>query len=314
MQETTGTRGNDPRRGTATASSGKQGKMDSTGTIAIVTDATADVPENERDAERTGLPWVVLPERWITPDGLEFIDDGSPSRELVGLILDSGLDPEPTEPSRDDFVAAYDHLREIDRVFSIHSPAKASWAVEHAREAAGGFPNVRVIEASVTGIGLGLLAAHARDMAAAGAGPDAVEQWLRNHREQARMLVVPDRFDPMATQRGLSARLLAGRSMLHSGSSGSLDRSRRLRSRRATVAAIERYFLEHTNEQGALHLALAHGDAAGAVDPFLDLLERMRPHADVGLVGRVGPRLLQQLGARCVAAAWFEQREDVTAE
>jgi fatty acid-binding protein DegV len=284
--------------------------MDATGTIAIVTDATADVPANERDPQRTGIPWTVLPEIWRTEDGLEFLDDGSASRELAALVLDSGLDPEPAEPGREDFVAAYEHLREIDRVFSIHSPSTASWAVEHAREAAGAYPNVRVVEATVTGIGLGLLAARARDMAAGGAGPDAVEQWLRAHRDRARMLVVPDRFDPTATQRGQSARLLAGRSMLHSGSSGSMDRSRRLRSRRATVAAIERYFQQHTLDDGDLHLALAHGDAAGAVDPFLDLLERLRPHAVVGLVGRVGPRLLQQLGARCVAAAWFEERGD----
>lgn len=280
--------------------------MRATGTIAIVTDATADVPPEERDSG-SGVPWVVLHELWRTPDGLEFLDDGGPSRELAGLTLDSGLDPEPSEPTREDFVAAYDRLRGVDRVFSIHSPDSASWAVEHAREAAGGFPNVRVIEAGVTGIGLGLLAARARDIAAGGAGPDEVEQWLRSHRDRVRMLVVPDRFAPATTQRGLSARLLAGRSMLHTGSAGAMDRSRRLRSRRATVAAIERYFLDQTDADGDLLLALAHGDAAGAVDPFLDLLERLRPHAEVALVGRVGPRLLQQLGARCVAAAWLHQ-------
>ncbi|MCB0879660.1 MAG: DegV family protein [Thermoleophilia bacterium] len=286
-----------------------QGKQDATGTIAIVTDATADVPPAERDPAM-GIPWRVVAETWRTPDGLEFLDDGSDSRELVALALESGLDPEPSEPSRDDFIGAYEHLREIDRVFSIHAPAKASWAVEHAREAAGAFPNVRVIETNVTGIGLGLLAARARDMSLAGAGPDDVERWLRRHREAVKMLVVPDRFDPMASQRGLSARLLAGRSMLHSGEgSATFDRSRRLRTRRATVAAIERYFLEHTSDDDStvLHLALAHGDAAGAVDPFLDLLERMRPHAEVSLIGRVGPRLIQQLGARCVAAAWVEE-------
>jgi fatty acid-binding protein DegV len=284
--------------------------MDAMGTIAIVTDATADVPPSER-APGSGVPWIVLHEIWRTADGLEFLDDGSDSRELVALTLDSGLDPEAIEPTREDFIAAYDKLREIDRVFSIHSPTTASWAVEHAAEAAGGFPNVRVIEANVTGIGLGLLAARARDLAIEGRGPDAVESWLRAHRTSVRMLVVPDRFAPSATQRGLSARLLTGGSLLASGSAGSMDRSRRLRSRRATVAAIERYFLEHTRDKvDQLHLALAHGDAAGAVDPFLDLLERMRPHGEVGLVGRVGPRLLQQLGARCVAAAWIEEHDE----
>lgn len=278
--------------------------MNTTGTIAIVTDATADVPPHERDPLR-GVPWTVVHEIWRTADGLEFIDDGSDTRELASLVLESGLDPEPIEPTRDDFVSAYGHLTEIDRVFSIHAPASASWAVEHAREAAGAFPNVRVIEGNVTGIGLGLLAARARELAEHGAGPDEVEAWLRAHRSNVRMLVVPDRFAPAATQRGLSARLLRGEPLLQAGDSGAMGRSRRLRSRRATVAAIERYFLEHTEPDRALHLALAHGAAAGAVDPFLDLLERMRPAADVALVGRVGPRLIQQLGARCVAAAWL---------
>lgn len=277
------------------------------GTIAIVTDATADVPPIERDS-RTGVPWIVLPELWRTERDLEIRDDGTASRELVDLVLDAVRQPEPIEPGWDSFVETYAHLREIDRVFSIHSPSEASWAVERAREAAGAYPNVRVIEASVTGIGLGLLATRARDLAADGAGPDGVERWLRVHRDAVKMLVVPDRFDPTTTQRGLSARLLAGTPMLQAGSAGGMDRSRRLRSRRATVAAIERYFTEHTRGEGTLHLALGHGDAAGAVDPFLDLLERIQPGADVELVGRVGPRLIQQLGARCVAAAWLRER------
>lgn len=278
-----------------------------TGTIAFVTDATADVPAIERDVAAT-VPWVVVPEYWRTERDFELHDDGSSSTELVDAVLRSGLAPEPTEPGWEDFVTMYRELAEIDRVFSIHSPTTASWSVERAREAAGAYRNVRVIEANVTGIGLGLLTARARDLAAAGAGPDAVEEWLRHHRDAVRMLIVPDRFDPMTTQRGLSARLLAGRPMLQSGTAGGFDRSRRLRSRKATVAAIESYFREHTTEGSKLHLAIGHGDAAGAVDPFLDLLERIRPDATVELVGRVGPRLVQQLGARCVAAAWIEER------
>lgn len=278
------------------------------GTIAIVTDSTGDVPAVEREA-RPGVPWIVVPEVWRGQPDVEVPDDDFNGPRIVADLLDGGVQPEPTEPSWDNFVAAYSRLREIDRVFSIHSPTTASWAVERAREAAGAFPNVRVLEANVTGIGLGLLATCARDRAAAGARSDEVEAWLRAHRDTVKMLVVPDRFDPTATQRRLTSRLLAGRAMLHAGPAGSMDRSRRLRSRRATVAAIERYFLDNTTKGGQLHLALGHGGAAGAVDPFLDLLERLRPHAEVSLVGRVGPRLVQQVGARCVAAAWLQEQD-----
>ena len=279
--------------------------IDAGGTIAIVTDSTADVPAIERDAV-AGVPWIVVPETWRGQPDVAMPDDDVTGPRLVVEVLDGGL--EPAEPNWDDFVAAYSRVREIDRVFSIHSPSTATWAVERAREAAGAFPNVRVLEANVTGIGLGLLATRARDLAAAGASPDAVEAWLRAHKDAVRMLVVPDRFDPTATQRRLTSGLLAGQAMLHAGPAGSMDRSRRLRSRRATVAAIERYFLDNTSDDGELHLALGHGGAAGAIDPFLDLLERMRPLAEISLVGRVGPRLVQQVGARCVAAAWLQDQ------
>jgi fatty acid-binding protein DegV len=279
---------------------------DEGGTIAIVTDSTADVPIVERDAI-PGVQWVVVPERWHGERDEELPDDDAGAPRLLAQLLEGEVKPEPTEPGWDEFVAVYTRLREVDRVFSIHSPKTASWSVEHAREAAGAYPNVRVIEANVTGIGLGLLATLARDLAADGGSPDQVEDFLRSNREAVRMLVVPDRFDPTASQRRLSTGLLAGQAMLHAGPAGSMDRSRRLRSRRATVAAIERYFLEHTSDQGHLHLALAHGGAAGAVDPFLDLLERLRPNAEINLIGRVGPRLVQQVGSRCVAAAWLQE-------
>lgn len=283
--------------------------IDGGGTIAIVTDSTADVPFVEREAV-DGVPWVVLPEVWRGARDMEVADDDAGGPRIVARVLEGDADPpEPTEPGWDDFVHAYTRLREIDRVFSIHSPESATWAVERAREAAGACPNVRVMEANVTGIGLGLLATLARDKAAAGESPDAIEAWLRANKDGVRMLVVPDRFDPTATQRRLTTGLLAGQAMLHAGPAGSMDKSRRLRSRRATVAAIERYFVEHTSTDGRLHLALAHGGAAGAVDPFLDLLERLRPNAEITLVGRVGPRLVQQVGARCVAAAWLQEVE-----
>ncbi|MCW2974380.1 MAG: hypothetical protein JWN72_2653, partial [Thermoleophilia bacterium] len=232
---------------------------------------------------------------------------------LTQLIL-SGLKPEVSEPRYEAFVEAYERLAGHDRVFSIHAPTTVSMAADLAREAAGAFPNVRVVEATVTGLGLGLLAACARDLAVGGASPDELEEWLRAHRSAVRMLVVPDRFDPTATQRGLAARLLSGRPMLQSyapggGAPGTLDRSKRLNSRKATVAAIEKYFAEHTTPDLPIRMALGHADAAGAIDPFLDLLERIRPDAEVALVGRVGPRMLEQLGARCVAAAWLEEVE-----
>ncbi|MEO6867899.1 MAG: hypothetical protein ABI200_07750 [Gaiellales bacterium] len=109
-----------------------------------MTDATADVPPAERNAVR-GVPWIVLPELWRTEHDFELRDDGDVSRELIEAVLTAGPDPIPTEPDREDFASIYGQLREIDRVFSIHSPSSVSKAIDNAREAASSFPNVRVI-------------------------------------------------------------------------------------------------------------------------------------------------------------------------
>lgn len=275
---------------------------DSPSTIAIVTDASADVPAAERSAGVT--PWHVASEVWHG-QRLELPDLGEASPQLVRLALRNDI--EPVEPGFHDMCRVYDELREFDRVFSVHAPAQVSVTVDAAREAAGAYPNVRVIESNVTGIGVGLLAACARDLADDGASPDDVETWLRDAATRVRMVIVPDRFDPMGGQRMSASRLLTGRpvlSTMHDGSGG-FARTRRLRSRRATVAAIERYVRANSPADTPLQLAVGHGDAAGAVDPFLDLFERLRPRAEVVLVGRIGPRLVQQLGARCVGAAWI---------
>lgn len=271
--------------------------------VAIVTDGSCDMPLAER--ESAGAPWLVVPERWVAADGDEVLDDGSDHRQLARRVL-TGRGPEPVEPGFRELRAAYRSLAGAERVFSIHSPERVSRTVESAREAAGGCPNVRVVEAGAAGLGVGLLAVRAASLIAEGASADDVEAWLRRHHDAVHMLVLPDRFDPMRGQRMSAARLLAGRPVLATGDAGGLPgRGPRLRSRRAVVSAIEQGLARTVPQGTAALVAIGHADAAGAVDPFLDIIERARPRAQVVAVGRIGPRLVAQLGYRCVGAAWL---------
>lgn len=267
--------------------------------IAIVTDGAADVPAIERGS---GVRWDVLAEVW-RGGKLELPDMGEHNRELVRLVL-AGPGLQVAEPGIDDFRRAYAALESYERVWSVHAARSVSGAVESAREAAGGVPNVRVVEAPAAGIGVGLVAARIRDLARDGASVEAIDDYLRKHAASVRFLVVPDRFDPVGQQRAFSATLLAGRPML-SAQDGSVSRGRRLRSRRATVEAIERHLATHALAGRPMRMAVGHGDAAGAVDPFLDIVERMHPEATIDLVGRIGPRLVAHLGSRCVGMAWI---------
>jgi len=265
-------------------------------THAIVTDAAADVP----GPERAGIEWLVAPELWCG-GGLELPDGGEHSRDLVRMVLGPAA-MRVSEPDRDAFAQLYAELSGVDHVWSIHASAQVSRAVASARAAAVTFPNVQVVECAAAGIGVGLLASRVRALTREGHGAEAIAHYLQRQAPNVRYLVVPDRFDPASGQRLVTATLLAGRSLL-AGPDGSMGRGKRLRSRRATVGAIEQYLAGHAPADRTIRLAVGHGDAAGAVDPFLDIVERVRPNASIELVGRVGPRLVRQLGTRCVGLA-----------
>jgi fatty acid-binding protein DegV len=269
--------------------------------IGIVLDASCDVPR----VERRGGTWVVLPEVWAVDD-MAIVDDGEASANLLRTAL-TRADAEVEAVDVEDMRAAYAGLASCERVFSIHASRHLSPAVLAAAKAAEDFDNVFVVETDVSGIGVGLLAVRAGRLVDAGHPAAAIEAYLARNASRIHFLAVPDRVDPSSRRRFSAAGLLSGQPVM-SARDGLLTSRGRVRTRRATIAAVERHFLEHTEGGGAIHLAVGHADAAGAVDPLVDLLERLRPGLQVDLVGRVGPRLVQRVGSRCVGLAWIVER------
>lgn len=268
--------------------------------IGVVTDASCDVPAIERHDAR----WIVVPELWII-EGNDTVDIGESSRHLVRSIL-RDRQAVVTAPTVASLARAYEQLLRdgAEHVWSIHASGELSNTVTHAREAAAGMQQVTVVETGVASIGCGLLARRILQLASGGTQVDEIRSYVHRHAQSIRFLVVPDHFDPAGGRRLMAERLLSGVPML-SAVDGQITRSRRLRSRRATVSAIQQHVLAHAPADAVMHMAIGHGDAAGAVDPFLDIIERLRPEAVIDLVGRIGPRVMQQLGARCVGLAWI---------
>jgi fatty acid-binding protein DegV len=274
----------------------------------VVTDAAADVPAVERHDAR----WFVVPETWHVEGG-DVPDTGEPERALIRQVL---RDPQARAyaPTVEAFSRAYAQAREggATHIWSVHSSSHLSPAAAAAREAAAGDTSIAVVSTGVVSIGVGLLARRVLQLAAAGQNADAIDAYVRHHAPRVQLLVVPDRFDPAGRRRFSAERLLAGLPLL-SAQDGAVARSRRLRTRRATVSAIEHIFDMNAPEEATIHMAVGHGDAAGAVDPFLDILERLRPAASIDLVGRIGPRIVQEIGSRCIGVAWIVEDTELHA-
>ena len=265
---------------------------------AIVTDAASDVPA----AERTLPDWVVLSDTWH-PRGLEIVDAGEHSRELTNLAIVRRMPV--VAPTVAAFTETFDALADHERVYSIHGSTRISEAADNANAAAVGRDNVLVVEASVAGIGVGLLAVRVQQLVAEGHAPSSIDAYVQRHARSVQFLAVPDNMGTGGRRRLWAASLLAGRRPIINTRGGELSLRRTASTRKATLGIVERYFREHAPEDRTIRLAIGHGDAAGAVDPLLDVLERIRPQATIELVGRVGPRLAQRLESRCVGVAWI---------
>ncbi len=268
--------------------------------MAIVTDASCDVPAAERSGEVT---WRLLPETWATGND-HGVDDISANREMTSRALRPEGDLQLTAPTVEAFRNTYAELTDVDVVWSVHSAAEASPAVAAAREAAAGFDNVRVVETNVAGLGTGLIAARLRDLIEESTPLGSVEAWVEHHRQHVHFVAVPDRLDPARSRRAHATIMLSGRHVT-AAPGASVAPAGRLRSRRHIVAEIQRMLEHGSPADRAIRVAVGHGDAAGAVDPLLDIIERVRPQAHVTMVGRVGPRLVSSIGSRAVAFAWI---------
>lgn len=272
--------------------------------VGIVVDASCDVPASDR----VGAKWRCLPETWHSGDR-SLSDVGEQSSELLW----AALEPAPLRPDPiplDAFVQAYDELADCECVLSVHSSASISPNVDMARSAARGRSNVHVVESNVTGLAVGLLASRLAQRASAGDSPEQLLAFANEHARAVRFLVVPDSLIPHGRQRPSAMRLLTGRTMMSAGD-GTFATERRLRTRRSTLAAVHRYFSTRAPAGYEISVAVGHADAAGAVDPLLDVVERVRPQATIDLVGRMGPRIVRQLGARCLGLAWIVEAPDL---
>ena len=143
--------------------------------IAIVTDSTIDLPEDQ--AFRLGVVAVPLT---LSLGEAEFLDGVDISADgFVHRILSGSDVPRSSQPAVADFVQTYRRLLEYrEGVVSVHIAGAMSGTVQAARAAAREVDpeRVRVIDSCLVSIGAGLLTEAIGEAIAAGADLDEVER------------------------------------------------------------------------------------------------------------------------------------------
>jgi DegV family protein with EDD domain len=160
---------------------------DAAGTVAIVTDSTADIPpEMARDEGVTVIKLVTT-----FPDGTVVRDGDLTQGEFFDLMNAQRTLPTTSQPPLGEFAQTYERLLErFAHVVSIHVSNRLSGTLDAARQAAESFGGrVRVVDSLSVSWGLGWPVVIAARAAKAGAHVDEIVATVERARDRARFIV-----------------------------------------------------------------------------------------------------------------------------
>jgi DegV family protein with EDD domain len=161
------------------------------GNIAIVTDSTADLAEEQYKKNNiTVVPLsVIFGEDVYTDDGVAL------SREEFYQKLKAAKSlPTTAQPTPEDFKKVYEKLLENNQsIISIHISRKMSGTMDSAETAKKALPagDIEVIDSEMTTMALGLLVLKAAEMAAEGKSKEALLDTIQDIKSKTTTLFIP---------------------------------------------------------------------------------------------------------------------------
>jgi len=163
--------------------------------IAIVTDSTADLPEELLD--RYNISVAPL---YIHYSGREYKDKINITNNQIYGLLEKGVEVKTSAPNPKDFLAIYSDLAEnqkVDTILSIHISSKLSNTVDSAHIASKSFKTTRieVFDSKSVTMGLGLVVLAAARMVAEGKEAGAIKKSINNLIGKSLFLATVENFE-----------------------------------------------------------------------------------------------------------------------
>ena len=161
------------------------------GNIAIVTDSTADLAEEQyKKYDITVVPLsVIFGEEVYTDDGIALTKE-----EFYQKLKDAKKLPTTAQPTPEDFKKAYEKLLEDHQsIISIHISRKMSGTMESAETAKKALPgkDIEVIDSEMTTMALGLLVLKAAEMVKEGKSKEEILDTIKDLKSKTTTLFIP---------------------------------------------------------------------------------------------------------------------------
>jgi DegV family protein with EDD domain len=275
---------------------------------AVVLDSTADLPEPQ--ARHPNWRLVPLYVRFGDETFREYVDISA--EEFYRRLRESTQPPKSSQPSPADFEAVFDSLAEYERILCVVLSSKISGTYESARLAAEpARERVQVIDSGVTSGGTVILADAIQRRLDRGTEQKEVDALVERFKRERGLLFTVDTLEYLirggriGKAAGLAGQLLSVKPILVLDD-GEVAPLKRVRGRRKAIAAMERLFLEGSQDGSGLHIGVAHADAQEDSDELAARVRAARPRASLDLVLTLGPVIGTHGGPGTLGLFWFE--------
>jgi DegV family protein with EDD domain len=276
---------------------------------AIVLDSTSDFPEaRDRYPNMRVVPLYV---RFGEESFRDHVDIGS--HDFYERLKAAPALPTTSQPTPQDFLSAFEDLGAYERVYALHLSAKLSGTFQSASLAANelGGDRIRIVDAETASLAVALLALAIQRRLARGTTDEEVEELIERFKRDNRVVFTVGTLEYLqkggriGRAQALAGTLLNVKPIL-SVADGEILPIGKVRGRQRALEEFARVFAETTQDQPGLRIAIAHADAPEWIQVLTDLVQKVRPQAEIELVENLGAVVGTHAGPGAVGFFWFQ--------
>lgn len=281
------------------------------GKIAIVTDSTADIPQEL--IEKYHIKIVPL---YLNFEDASYIDNGISitHKQFYEKLRNVKSLPKTAQPTPADFIEAYkDVLKENDSILSIHISKKMSGTLDSAEMAKKELAdkNITIVDSELVHIPLGVLVLKAAELVEEGKSIAEIIEAIYNLKKRLKILFIPRSLKYLimggriGRAKGLIASILEVNPILtlHLGEVSQFKTTRRWNQAKNELIESMRGMIENS---GKLKVIVTDSDARAEGD---EMAERIKREFNPGHIMRaeIGPIVGIHLGPDSVAVTFYEE-------
>jgi fatty acid kinase fatty acid binding subunit len=277
---------------------------------AIVLDSTADFPDApQRFPNFRVVPLYVRFGEESFRDYVEITPDRFYERLQTAAEL-----PTTSQPTPGDFLAVYEELApQYERILSLQISSTLSGtfaSAEHAAASLGG-DRVRVIDTRTVSASLALLAIGVQRRLERGTTDEEIDEFVARYGREHKLLFTVNTLEYLAKGGRIGrAAALAGNLLnvkpILTIRDGEVVPLKKVRGAHKAFAEFRALFESTSTDSPHLKVGIAHAAAPERLEALRELVEHVRPHAQVEIATTLGAVVGTHAGPGTVGFFWFE--------